>query len=204
MQMYSLNRRLNTTNVTVNSLHPGIVETEITRSFTDLMLWKVFLGASKLLRMFNLCSYILRKIKLYCTQYMAIPYICPYYTSVTFFCTYMIWFLKQIPTTVSKILNILCLNNLNWFNIDLIEGIESSFLPFWLISMARLEKIQKYLKNVRVDFGLVPLKFYRIWLHICCRRISFWFKFREVYFNQIGKYIFEMKYITKLKCHKLP
>lgn len=135
---------------------------------------------------------------------MAIPYICPYYTSVTFFCTYMIWFLKQIPTTVSKILNILCLNNLNWFNIDLIEGIESFFLPFWLISMARLEKIQKYLKNVRVDFGLVPLKFYRIWLHICCRRISFWFKFREVYFNQIGKYFFEMKYITKLKCHKLP
>nr|XP_022293543.1 dehydrogenase/reductase SDR family member on chromosome X-like [Crassostrea virginica]XP_022293561.1 dehydrogenase/reductase SDR family member on chromosome X-like [Crassostrea virginica] len=50
MQMYSLNRRLNTTNVTVNSLHPGIVETEITRSFTDLMLWKVFLGASKLLQ----------------------------------------------------------------------------------------------------------------------------------------------------------
>ncbi|XP_048765177.2 dehydrogenase/reductase SDR family member on chromosome X-like isoform X3 [Ostrea edulis] len=48
MQMYVLNRQLQKTNVTVNSLHPGIVETEITRSFTDLQAWKVFLQLAKL------------------------------------------------------------------------------------------------------------------------------------------------------------
>ncbi|XP_061177286.1 retinol dehydrogenase 14-like [Saccostrea echinata] len=47
MQMYSLNRRLQNTNVTVNCIHPGIVETEISRSFTELQLWRVFFQLSK-------------------------------------------------------------------------------------------------------------------------------------------------------------
>eukprot|EP00105_Crassostrea_gigas_P044658 XP_019928806.1 PREDICTED: dehydrogenase/reductase SDR family member on chromosome X isoform X2 [Crassostrea gigas] len=51
MQMYCLNRRLQKTNVTVNSIHPGIVDTEINRSFSDLGMWKVFFQISKLIGM---------------------------------------------------------------------------------------------------------------------------------------------------------
>lgn len=53
MQMYCLNRRLQKTNVTVNSIHPGIVDTEITRSFSDLGMWKVFFQISKLIGQLN-------------------------------------------------------------------------------------------------------------------------------------------------------
>lgn len=49
MQMYKLNRCLQGSNITVSSIHPGIVETEINRSFTDLGRWKVFFGLSKLI-----------------------------------------------------------------------------------------------------------------------------------------------------------
>lgn len=35
MQMYSMNRRLKNSNVTVTSLHPGLVSTEIGRAFDD-------------------------------------------------------------------------------------------------------------------------------------------------------------------------
>lgn len=49
MQMYCLNRRLRKTNVTVNSIHPGIVDTEITRSFSDLGMWKMFFQLSKII-----------------------------------------------------------------------------------------------------------------------------------------------------------
>lgn len=49
MQMYCLNRCLQKTNVTVNSIHPGIVETEISRSFSDLGMWKVFFQLSKMI-----------------------------------------------------------------------------------------------------------------------------------------------------------
>ncbi|KAK3098117.1 hypothetical protein FSP39_016282 [Pinctada imbricata] len=48
MQMYSLNKKLHNTNVTVNCIHPGIVETEISRSFSDLQRWKVFFRMTKL------------------------------------------------------------------------------------------------------------------------------------------------------------
>lgn len=48
MQMYKLNRCLQGSNITVSSIHPGIVETEINRSFSDLGKWKVFFGLSKL------------------------------------------------------------------------------------------------------------------------------------------------------------
>ncbi|XP_048765180.1 WW domain-containing oxidoreductase-like [Ostrea edulis] len=48
MQMYVLNRRLQKTNVTINSLHPGIVETEIARNSTDLQAWKLFFQLAKL------------------------------------------------------------------------------------------------------------------------------------------------------------
>ncbi|XP_048765185.2 WW domain-containing oxidoreductase-like isoform X2 [Ostrea edulis] len=36
MQMYCLNRRLQVANLTVNSLHPGLVNTEINRNFDDM------------------------------------------------------------------------------------------------------------------------------------------------------------------------
>lgn len=49
MQMYCLNRRLRKTNVTVNSIHPGIVDTEINRSFSDLGMWKMFFQISKII-----------------------------------------------------------------------------------------------------------------------------------------------------------
>lgn len=49
MQMYCLNRRLQKTNVTVNSIHPGIVDTEINRSFSDLGMWKMFFQISKII-----------------------------------------------------------------------------------------------------------------------------------------------------------
>ncbi|XP_033740244.1 WW domain-containing oxidoreductase-like [Pecten maximus] len=49
MQMFSMNRRLQKSNVTVVSLHPGVVQTEVTRNFTDLAPWALLFGVSKLL-----------------------------------------------------------------------------------------------------------------------------------------------------------
>lgn len=49
MQMFSMNRRLQNSNVTVTSLHPGVVQTEVTRNFTDLAPWALLFGVSKLL-----------------------------------------------------------------------------------------------------------------------------------------------------------
>lgn len=48
MQMLYMNRKLKDTNITLSSLHPGVVDTEITRSFDDLGRWKFFIGATKL------------------------------------------------------------------------------------------------------------------------------------------------------------
>ncbi|XP_021355312.1 retinol dehydrogenase 14-like [Mizuhopecten yessoensis] len=48
MQMFSMNRRLQNSNVTVVSLHPGIVDTEVTRNFSDMKQFAVFLSLSKL------------------------------------------------------------------------------------------------------------------------------------------------------------
>ncbi|XP_060082480.1 retinol dehydrogenase 12-like [Ylistrum balloti] len=47
MQMYSMNRRLLNSNVTVVSLHPGIVETEVTRNFKDMTSMSLLLSVSK-------------------------------------------------------------------------------------------------------------------------------------------------------------
>lgn len=50
MQMYSLARRFKDTNVSINSSHPGIVDTEINRNFQDSFFWSViFFKGSKLL-----------------------------------------------------------------------------------------------------------------------------------------------------------
>lgn len=50
MQMYSLTRRLAGTNITINSSHPGIVETEINRGFQDSFFWNViFFRGTKVL-----------------------------------------------------------------------------------------------------------------------------------------------------------
>jgi hypothetical protein len=52
MQMFYMNRRLKDSNVSVLSLHPGIVDTEINRSFQDLGRWKVFFRISRVFGMF--------------------------------------------------------------------------------------------------------------------------------------------------------
>ena len=39
MQTYSMARRLKGSNVTVNSSHPGVVATEISRGFNDSTFW---------------------------------------------------------------------------------------------------------------------------------------------------------------------
>ncbi|KAL4232903.1 hypothetical protein ACF0H5_007590 [Mactra antiquata] len=50
MQMHCLVRRLKNTNVTINSSHPGIVETEINRNFEDSFFWNtIFFGGTKLI-----------------------------------------------------------------------------------------------------------------------------------------------------------
>lgn len=49
MQMYFMNRRLKDSNIHVLSIHPGIVETEINRSFQDLGRWKFFFRLSKMI-----------------------------------------------------------------------------------------------------------------------------------------------------------
>lgn len=53
MQMYYLNRRLKNTEVTVNSVHPGIVENEITRKYYGQQMWITIFQLSKLLRNLN-------------------------------------------------------------------------------------------------------------------------------------------------------
>lgn len=47
MQMYSLNQRINQSNVTVNSLHPGVVHSEFTRSFEDDCTWTCTYNCAK-------------------------------------------------------------------------------------------------------------------------------------------------------------
>ncbi|XP_056014768.1 retinol dehydrogenase 14-like isoform X2 [Ostrea edulis] len=49
MQMYCLNRRLKNTNVAVNSIHPGVVNTELDRNFLDVNYARVLLRLSKII-----------------------------------------------------------------------------------------------------------------------------------------------------------
>ena len=50
MQMHCMTRRLKGTNISVNSCHPGVVETEITRNFEDSFFWRViFFKGTKLI-----------------------------------------------------------------------------------------------------------------------------------------------------------
>lgn len=48
MQMFSMNRRLKTSNVTVTSLHPGMVETEVSRNFKDMKTFSVLTSLTKM------------------------------------------------------------------------------------------------------------------------------------------------------------
>ena len=48
MQMHCLQRRLRNTSISVTSVHPGLVQTEIGRDFTDSRLYKMFLGFNRL------------------------------------------------------------------------------------------------------------------------------------------------------------
>lgn len=54
--MYSLNRRIDQSNVTVNSLHPGVVDSGFTKSFTDDFLWTWKYKFAKLLGNVSLWS----------------------------------------------------------------------------------------------------------------------------------------------------
>ncbi|XP_033740347.1 retinol dehydrogenase 14-like [Pecten maximus] len=47
MQMFSMNRRLQNSNVTVLSLHPGMVETEVSRNFKDMKTFTVLTTLTK-------------------------------------------------------------------------------------------------------------------------------------------------------------
>ncbi|XP_069136791.1 polyprenol dehydrogenase-like isoform X2 [Argopecten irradians] len=47
MQMFSMNRRLKASNVTVTSLHPGMVETELPRNFQDMKTFICFTSVTK-------------------------------------------------------------------------------------------------------------------------------------------------------------
>ncbi|KAK3581720.1 hypothetical protein CHS0354_023407 [Potamilus streckersoni] len=49
MQMYTLNRRLKNSNVTISCVHPGMVATEIGRYSQDIPFSKMFFGACRLL-----------------------------------------------------------------------------------------------------------------------------------------------------------
>ncbi|XP_060084644.1 retinol dehydrogenase 14-like [Ylistrum balloti] len=49
MQMFSMNRRLQNSNVTVSSLHPGVVQTEVTRNFSDMGPWALLFSIGKLI-----------------------------------------------------------------------------------------------------------------------------------------------------------
>ena len=41
MQMYCLQRRLQNTNISVTSLHPGVVQTEIARDYNDVWWFRI-------------------------------------------------------------------------------------------------------------------------------------------------------------------
>ncbi|XP_033740349.1 retinol dehydrogenase 14-like isoform X2 [Pecten maximus] len=47
MQMFSMNRRLQNSNVAVLSLHPGMVETELRRNFKDMTIFNIFTSLTK-------------------------------------------------------------------------------------------------------------------------------------------------------------
>ncbi|XP_021355392.1 retinol dehydrogenase 14-like [Mizuhopecten yessoensis] len=49
MQMYSMNRRLRSSNVTVTSLHPGVVRTELERNFKDFPTMRMGMFMAKLI-----------------------------------------------------------------------------------------------------------------------------------------------------------
>lgn len=54
MQMYSLNRRIHQSNVTVNCLHPGVVDSEFTRSFRDDCHWTCLYRCAKCTGIYNI------------------------------------------------------------------------------------------------------------------------------------------------------
>ncbi|XP_056014761.1 dehydrogenase/reductase SDR family member on chromosome X-like isoform X2 [Ostrea edulis] len=47
MQMFSLNRKLRNTDVSVISVHPGLVDTEVTRGFSDFLFWNMYFKVYK-------------------------------------------------------------------------------------------------------------------------------------------------------------
>ena len=49
MQMYSLQRRLKNTNISITSVHPGDVDTEIGRDYVDSKTWQLLLRFSRLI-----------------------------------------------------------------------------------------------------------------------------------------------------------
>ena len=47
--MYSLQRRLKNTNISITSVHPGDVDTEIGRDYVDSKTWQLLLRFSRLI-----------------------------------------------------------------------------------------------------------------------------------------------------------
>jgi NAD(P)-dependent dehydrogenase (short-subunit alcohol dehydrogenase family) len=47
MQMFILNRKLRSTDVSVSGVHPGLVDTEATRGFNDFLFWNMYFKVYK-------------------------------------------------------------------------------------------------------------------------------------------------------------
>ena len=55
--MHCLQRRLRNTSISVTSVHPGMVRTEIGRDFTDSKAYQLFLGINRVLGLCMLYQY---------------------------------------------------------------------------------------------------------------------------------------------------
>lgn len=74
--MYSLNQRINQSNVTVNSLHPGVVHSEFTRSFEDDCTWTCTYNCAKCFG--NIISFLVNWLwaEIYANHILFIYYFC--------------------------------------------------------------------------------------------------------------------------------